>query len=120
MRLDVWLWAVRVYKTRSIAVEAIRAGNVQVNQAIPKPSRDVHPGDLIMAKVGELTRTLRAKGSPRSRVGAALVPEYADDLTPPEERARIRTTSAEIVGFRPKGSGRPTKRDRRRIDEISA
>ena len=120
MRLDVWLWAVRVFKTRSNAVEAIRAGDVLVNQSVPKPSRDVRPDDLIVAKVGELTRTLRAKGSPRSRVGAALVPEYAEDLTPPEDRIRVRTPSAEIVGFRPKGSGRPTKRDRRRIDEITA
>jgi len=118
MRLDVWLWAVRVFKTRSNAVEAIRSGEVQINEAIPKPSRDVHPGDLIVAKVGTITRTLRAKGAPRSRVGAALVPEYAEDLTPPEERMRARPQPEEIVAFRPRGSGRPTKRDRRRIDEI--
>ena len=118
MRLDLWLWAVRLYKTRSIAVTAIRSGHVQLNGALPKPAREVQPGDVLTARVGEITRTLRAKGSPRSRVGAALVPDYADDLTPPEEHEKRKMEAAEVTGVRPRGSGRPTKRERRQIDEM--
>lgn len=117
MRLDLWLWSVRVYRTRSLAVAAIRAGHVTVNGAVPKPAREVHPGEIVVARVGEITRTLRAKGAPKSRVGAALVPEYADDLTPPAEHNRQRERDVHQVAARPPGSGRPTKRDRRRIDE---
>lgn len=119
MRLDLWLWAVRVFKTRSNAVAAIRGGLVQVNGLDTKPAREVHPGDLVVARVGPLTRTLRAKASPRSRVGAALVPDYADDLTPDSEYERVASQPGETVGFREKGMGRPTKRDRRRIEEFT-
>jgi ribosome-associated heat shock protein Hsp15 len=118
MRLDLWLWAIRVYKTRTTAVTAIRAGHVQLNGTLPKPAREVHPADIIIAQVGDLTRTLRAKGAPKSRIGAPLVPEYAEDLTPPQEYRKQKTDSAQVVGRRPRGSGRPTKRDRRQIEEI--
>jgi ribosome-associated heat shock protein Hsp15 len=118
MRLDLWLWSTRVFKTRSNAVEAIRSGEVTVNEAPSKPAREVRPGDLIVAKVGRLTRTLHARGSPRTRVGAPLVKEYADDLTPPEEYSRSEAEDADRVGLRPRGSGRPTKRERRQIDAL--
>ncbi len=118
MRLDLWLWSIRVFKTRSNAVEAIRSGEVTVNAAPAKPAREVRPDDLIVAKVGRITRTLRARGSPRTRVGAPLVKEYADDLTPPEEYSRAETADPDRVGLRPRGSGRPTKRERRQIDAL--
>jgi ribosome-associated heat shock protein Hsp15 len=118
MRLDLWLWSTRVFKTRSNAVEAIRGGGVTVNGAQPKPARDVHPGDLIVATVGRVTRTLRALGSPKTRVGAALVKDYADDLTPPEAYAKPAKEDADQIAVRPRGSGRPTKRDRRQIDAL--
>lgn len=118
MRLDLWLWSIRVFKTRSNAVEAIRSGEVTVNGAPPKPAREVRPADLIVAKVGRITRTLRARGSPRTRVGAPLVKEYADDLTPPEEYTRAEAEDTDRIGLRPRGSGRPTKRERRQIDAL--
>lgn len=104
MRLDLWLWSTRVFKTRSNAVAAIRCGDVTVNDAPAKPAREVRPGDLIVAKVGRITRTLRALGSPRTRVGAPLVKEYADDLTPPEAYSRAEAEDADRVGLRPRGS----------------
>jgi ribosome-associated heat shock protein Hsp15 len=118
MRLDQWLWAVRVFKTRSSSAEAIKAGHVTVNGQPAKPAREVHTGDSIVAKVGEITRTVRALGTPPSRVGAKLVPQYAEDLTPPEEYAKRREPNFLPPVFRPAGSGRPTKKARRAIDGL--
>ena len=118
MRLDQWLWAVRVFKTRSLASSAIKAGHVRVNDVAAKPSREVHPGDLIIAKVGVQTRTVRAIDAPPSRVGGKLVPQFAEDLTPPEERARRPEPSLLPVGFRPKRPGRPTKLQRRKMERF--
>ena len=118
MRLDLWLWAVRVFKTRALATAAIRAGQVRVNGLPAKPARDVHPGETVVARVGPLTRTVRALGTPDSRVGAKLVPQFAEDLTPPEEYAKRSDPNFLPPLLRPKGAGRPTKRERRQIDGI--
>ncbi len=90
MRLDQWLWAVRVYKSRTLAADAIKGGKVRANGHEVKASHVVHPGEVIMAEVGTLRRTLRVLGAPASRVGAKLVPDFAEDLTPPEEYERQR------------------------------
>ena len=121
MRLDQWLWAVRVFKSRSLAVEAIKAGHVKVNAEGTKPAHEARPGEIVTARIATFTRTLRVIGAPASRVAAKLVPEFAEELTPPEEFAKqreLRTFSA--PGFRPKGAGRPTKRERRLLDEFGA
>ena len=120
MRLDQWLWAVRVYKTRSRAAEAVKAAHVTVNGQPAKAAREVRPGETVVAQIDHLTRTLRVVGMPASRVAAKLVPQFADDLTPPEEYAKRREPNFIPVMLRPKGSGRPTKRDRRQIDEMGA
>jgi ribosome-associated heat shock protein Hsp15 len=117
MRLDQWLWAVRVFKTRSNATDGIKAGHVTVNGQGSKPAREVRAGDLIVARVGEITRTVRVLSMPPSRVGAKLVPEFAEDLTPPEEYERRREANYLPPMLRPRGSGRPTKRDRRTLDD---
>ena len=117
MRLDQWLWAVRVYKTRTRATEAIKGGHVKVGGEPVKPAHEVKPGQEMTARVGALTRTLRVVGLPPSRVGANLVPDFAEDLTPPEEYERLREMASQSNGFRQKGAGRPTKRDRRRMEE---
>src|SRR6187401_1872502 len=119
MRLDQWLWAVRVYKTRSQAAAAVRSGDVSIGGAIAKAGREVHPEEIVIAKVHERTRTVRVVGTPLSRVGAKLVPQFMEDLTPPEEYARRPEESLLPPGFRPGGSGRPTKRDRRDIDQFT-
>lgn len=117
MRLDQWLWCVRVYKSRSVAVEAIRAGHVRIGDAVPKPAREVHPGETVSARVGDRVRILRALGAPRSRVAAKDVPAYAEDLTPAPDPAEKRMLEALPVPVRPRGAGRPTKRERRQLDE---
>lgn len=119
MRLDVWLWAVRVYKTRSIAIESIRAGHVRLNDVIPKPAREVHPGELISARVGDITRILRVLGDPPSRIGAPLVPTFAEDLTPEPVPSPPPAPGEPLFVPRPRGTGRPTKRERRHLDDFS-
>lgn len=117
-RLDKWLWAVRVFKTRSLATDACRAGSVEVNAHPAKPAREVRPGEQVIVRQGLVTRTLRVVAMPVSRVGAKLVPEYCTDLTPPEEFEKARTQPVQQLLAREKGSGRPTKRDRRLLDRI--
>jgi ribosome-associated heat shock protein Hsp15 len=120
MRLDQWLWAVRIYKTRSLAAEAIRGGHVTVGGESAKPAREVRGGDLIAARVNQMTRTVRVLDAPKSRVGAKLVPQYLEDLTPLEEYQRRREANLLPPGFRPKGMGRPTKRDRRDMEQFES
>ncbi|HAB15968.1 MAG TPA: S4 domain-containing protein [Verrucomicrobiota bacterium] len=118
MRLDQWLWAVRVYKTRTQAVEAIKGGHVRVNDQSTKPAREVHPGELIVAKVGLVRRTLRVIASPPSRVAGKLVSQFAEDLTPASEYQAARDSARAAPIVRLRGSGRPTKRERRALDEL--
>ncbi len=117
-RLDKWLWSVRVFKTRSLATDACRAGSVAVNDQPAKPGRDVRIGETVTVKQGLALRTLRVVGVPRSRIGPKLVATFCADLTPPEEREKARANSIQQVLAREKGSGRPTKRDRRLIDSL--
>ena len=117
-RLDKWLWATRVFKTRGLATDACRAGSVTVNEQPAKPARDVRAGETVVVRQGLVTRTLRVLAIPRSRVGAKAVPGFCTELTPPEEFAKARTQPIQQVLAREKGSGRPTKRDRRLLDRL--
>jgi ribosome-associated heat shock protein Hsp15 len=117
-RLDKWLWTVRVFKTRSLATDACRAGSVAVNDQTAKPARDVRAGETVTVKQGLVLRTLRVVGVPRTRVGAKLVANFCADLTPPEELAKARENPVQQLLAREKGSGRPTKRDRRLLDSF--
>jgi len=110
---------VRLYKTRSLAVEAIKGGHVKVNGAATKPAHEAKPGELVTARMGIVTRTLRVLDAPRSRVGAKLVPQFAEDLTPPEEFEKQRAFDFRPIGMRPRGAGRPTKRERRLLDGLA-
>jgi len=112
-RLDKWLWSIRAFKTRADATQACRGNLVQVNDLSAKPGREVHAGETVTARIGLVTRTLRVVAVPKSRVGAALLPEYMTDLTPPEEYARAKQASLEHFLARERGRGRPTKKDRR-------
>ncbi|WP_414664555.1 RNA-binding S4 domain-containing protein [Horticoccus sp. 23ND18S-11] len=117
-RLDQWLWAVRIFKTRSLATDACRAGNVEVNALPAKPGRDVHAGETVTVKQGLVLRTLRVVDVPRSRVGAKLVAQFCTDLTPKEEFEKARAQGVQQLLARAKGSGRPTKRERRLLDQL--
>lgn len=118
VRLDKWLWALRVYKTRSDAGEACRGSAVRLNGSIAKPSAKVRVGDTVVARTTALTRTLAVKALIEQRVGAALVPEYADDQTPDSEYEKAREQRANARVFRHEGGGRPTKKDRRDIEKL--
>jgi ribosome-associated heat shock protein Hsp15 len=118
LRLDKWLWTVRVFRTRSLASAACRAGSVTINDQTAKPARDVRAGELITVRQGLVLRTLRVVAVPRSRVGPKLVGEYYSDLTPPAEWEKARAQRVQQLLAREKGSGRPTKRDRRLLDRL--
>lgn len=117
-RLDKWLWAVRLFKTRSLATDACRAGSVAVNGQPAKPSRAVRPGEMVGVRQGLIQRTLYVVAVPPGRVGAARVPAFCEDRTPPAEFEKARAQRVQQILARARGSGRPTKRDRRRIDRL--
>jgi ribosome-associated heat shock protein Hsp15 len=120
VRIDKWLWAVRIYRTRSLAAAACAAGHVQVGDQIAKAARSVRLGDIVLARIGPMTRTVRVRELLDRRVGAPLVERYLEDLTPPSEHEKRAAPNFQPVALRPKGSGRPTKRDRRDIDALEA
>lgn len=117
-RLDKWLWSVRVFKTRAEAAAVCRNGRVQVNGLDAKPGRDVHAGEIVTARVGLITRTLKVVGVPKSRVAAKLLPTYVTDLTPAAEYERQKQASLEHMLARERGRGRPTKKDRREMGRL--
>lgn len=116
VRLDRWLWAVRLYKTRTLAADACRGGQVKVNGQPVKPSREVRPGDVIQARTGVVQRTVRVLATLENRLAAKQVPLYLEDLTPPEEFERARNPQSQAGMIRAPGSGRPTKRERRLLE----
>lgn len=118
MRLDRWLWAVRIYKTRSDAAEACRGSAVRLNEGIAKPSSKVRTGDHIVARTKALTRTLHVLGLTENRIGAPLVSQYIDNQTPEieYEKAREKRANARVYGR--SDGGRPTKKDRRAIEKL--
>ncbi|HNQ84019.1 MAG TPA: RNA-binding S4 domain-containing protein [Bacteroidales bacterium] len=118
VRIDKWLWAVRVYKTRSLATEAIRNGRVKVGGQVVKPSREVHLNDQIDIHLGVYHKTVKVVALLHNRVGAALVPNFLEDLTPEEEYAKLKIQQEMKPEFRPRGIGRPTKKHRRLIDRL--
>lgn len=118
VRLDKYLWAVRVYKSRGEATEACAGNKVKVNGAGAKPSRQLKPGDLIEVRKLSATFTYRVLQLCQARMGAQLVPQYAENLTPESELEKFRPPVETIVLRRDKGAGRPTKKDRRQLDEL--
>jgi ribosome-associated heat shock protein Hsp15 len=117
-RLDKWLWALRLFKTRPLATAACKAGFVTVNELVAKPARDVRPGERIGVRQGLVQRSLVVLGSPKGRVSAKQVKDYCEDHTPPGEFEKARTQRVQHLLEREKGTGRPTKRDRRLIDHL--
>lgn len=117
-RIDKWLWAVRLFRSRSLATDACRAGSVTINDVAAKPAREVKPGETIIVRQGLGHRTLKVVDLPRSRVGAKLVGAYCTDLTPAPEVEKVHGRSVQQFLAREKGSGRPTKRDRRLLDGL--
>lgn len=117
MRIDKYLWCIRYFKTRSIATEACKKGHVKINDQKVKPSRDVFPTDKIELRKNQINYQIKVLDLPDSRVGAKIVDIYRKDITPKEavEHADLLKYSKDY--YRKKGTGRPTKKDRRDIDD---
>ena len=118
VRLDKWLWAVRIYKTRSDAAEACRTNRVLVGGAYVKPSREVKCGEVVSVKKMPVTYTFRVLELVSSRQPAKNVPLYAQNITPQEELDKLNIPRETIFIARDRGTGRPTKRGRREIDAL--
>ena len=118
VRLDKYLWAVRVFKTRSDAADAIRNNRVLVNDAYAKPSREVKEGDVISVKKMPVTYRYKVLELVSSRQGAKNVPQYCLNITPQEELDKLTVPRETIFVFRERGTGRPTKKERREIDAL--
>lgn len=118
VRIDKWLWAVRIYKTRSLATDACRSGRVTIAGQSVKPSRDVRINDLIEARTGDITRTIKVMGLLEQRVGTQAAKQFAEDLTPASEYEKPKQRALQPLFHRPKGMGRPTKKDRRDLSKF--
>jgi len=118
VRVDKWLWAVRIYKTRNQAGEACRSGKIKINDIPVKPSREIKIGDILRINLGVLTKTVKITGLLQNRVAAKFVSDFLVDMTPAEEYAKIELLKERKFEFRLKGLGRPTKKERRIIDRL--
>jgi len=119
-RIDKYLWAVRLFKTRSLASEACRAGRVKMNEQVLKASHEVRVGEVYTIAVDHMHKQIQVKALLANRVGAQLVSNYCVDLTPAEEYDRINSVRQGGFEVRDRGVGRPTKRDRREIERLKS
>lgn len=117
MRIDKYLWCIRLFKTRSIATNACKQGHVKIGGKNIKPSREVYPSDSITVRKNQINYAIHILDLPPSRVGAKLVDLYRKDVTPKEELQKLDLLKYSKEYYRKKGVGRPTKKDRRDIDE---
>ena len=118
MRIDKYLWSIRYFKTRSIATNACKKGHVKVNDQVVKPSREVYATDKIELRKDQINYIIIVNDIPKSRVGAKLVDIYRTDITPKEAFEAKELLKFSKDYYRKKGTGRPTKKDRRDIDDF--
>jgi ribosome-associated heat shock protein Hsp15 len=118
IRIDKFLWSVRIYKTRSIASDECRKGRIIINEIQVKPSRIVLKNEIIKVKKPPVVYTYRVIEPIENRVSAKLVTNFIEDLTPDEEKVKLNIRDSIGIIYRDKGTGRPTKKERRQIDSI--
>ena len=118
VRIDKYLWAIRVFKTRTEAAEACKGGKVKVGEVNAKPSRDVEAGDILHIRKGAVNYTYKVLEPIENRVGAKLVENYALNLTPEEELEKLHAPVETFFLSRDRGAGRPTKKDRRDLERL--
>jgi len=116
MRIDKYLWCIRIFKTRSIATSACKKGQVKIDNKSIKPSKEVFGDELILVRKNQINYQIKVLDLPESRVGAKLVDLYRKDVTPKEEFEKTELLKFSKDYYRKKGVGRPTKKDRRDID----
>ena len=119
IRIDKFLWAVRIYKTRSLAAEACRKGRIMINNVQVKPSRTVVSKEIITVKKLPVLYTYEVIEPIEMRISAKLAGNYIRDLTPEDEKLKLNIARTAGFGIRPKGFGRPTKKERRTIDRLN-
>ncbi|MBT4918087.1 MAG: RNA-binding S4 domain-containing protein [Flavobacteriaceae bacterium] len=119
MRIDKYLWCVRYFKTRSIATQACKKGSVKIDKTSVKPARDVYPGDVIVVRKDQVHYTLQVLDLPTSRLGAKLVDQYRKDITPKEAFSNKELLQYAKDYYRKKGTGRPSKKDRRDLEDFT-
>jgi len=116
VRIDKWLWAVRIFKTRSLSADACRSGKVRINNATVKASREVKTGEIIEVNLTTYHKIIKVKVLIINRVSAKLAEDYIEDLTPSEEYEKLKMNREMNFEYRQRGFGRPTKRERREIE----
>ena len=119
VRIDKWLWAVRVFKTRTIAAEACKKGRVYVDNNSVKPARMVKIGDVVQVKKPPVTYSFKVIDISQKRMGAKLVPNFMENVTPPEEYEILEMNKLSGFVDRQRGTGRPTKKDRRDLEQFT-
>jgi ribosome-associated heat shock protein Hsp15 len=119
VRIDKWLWAVRIFKTRTIAAEAIKKGRVIIGGVAVKPSRMIRVGDVVQVRKPPVTFSFKVLALSDKRMGAKLVPQFMENITPPDQYELLELNK--ISGFvdRQRGTGRPTKKDRRDLEQFT-
>ena len=116
IRIDKYLWAVRIFKTRSLAANACRSGRILINNNPVKPSRTIERNEIIAVRKPPVTYSYRITGLTEKRVSAKFVHNYLEDLTPENEKIKLDMSQTGPASNRKKGTGRPTKKERRIID----
>ena len=118
LRIDKWLWEVRLFKSRSLATDACKAGKIKMEGSNVKASKELKEGDVITVSLNPLFKTVRVKKFPKSRVNAKMVTDFMEDLTPQAEYDRVKMINETNIEYRDRGIGRPTKKQRRVIDQL--
>lgn len=118
VRIDKWLWAVRIYKTRSLATESCRKGHVSIGNLPVKPSRSIHTGEIVKVRKSPIVRSFKVLALAEKRMSAKLTEDYLEDVTPPEELELQEMQKNMRWITRERGTGRPTKKDRRELDDF--
>ncbi len=118
VRIDKWLWAVRLFKTRSIAIEACKKGRVSIKGVTIKPARMIKVGDIIEVRRAPITYSFEVLNLAENRMGAKLVPDFMKDVTAPSQLEILELSKMSGFVDRARGTGRPTKKDRRELEEF--
>ena len=117
-RIDKWLWAVRIFKTRAIATEACSGGKVKIDGTTVKASRKIQAGDVIQVRKGVIKFMYKVLKIAEKRMGAKLIIDFVEDITPDDELAKLESSHKQPLQTREKGLGRPTKKERRIMDDF--
>ena len=117
-RIDKWLWAVRIFKTRALASEACAGGKIKIDDTAVKASRNIVQNDIVQVRKGVVKYLYKVLKIAEKRMGAKLVSDFLEDITPKHELAKLKSLQKHPIHSREKGLGRPTKRERRMIDQL--